>query len=182
MQPLVFAGLLAYVRACIDNDGFFAPVAALLLTLAALTHLTGTMAAVCIGAASLFSFVGGRRQLVFLVLLVLGLVVAGVYLARTIPPYFDVPREFILNLRPIELTLAGVAGIGAALLWLVMRGMEATARLRWILAALTAATWTFAAYAFYFRAPTERPCRARRGQACGCFRPSTCPGLDSPPP
>ena len=46
LQPLVFAGLLAYTRAVYDDDRFFAPVAALLFTLGAFTHITGVLVSV----------------------------------------------------------------------------------------------------------------------------------------
>ena len=44
LQPLVFAGALAYARAHVDGDRFFAPVAAMLLALTLFAHLTGIIA------------------------------------------------------------------------------------------------------------------------------------------
>ena len=56
-QLLVFAGLLAHSRASIDGDRFFAPVAAMLVTLSVFTHFSAVLVVGAIGIALLLGIV-----------------------------------------------------------------------------------------------------------------------------
>ena len=81
LQPLVFASLLAYMRTVCDDDPFFAPVAALLLVLGVFTHLTGALVVGAVMAAAAFAAaVSGRLRWSFWVPLVVGTLIAAVYL------------------------------------------------------------------------------------------------------
>jgi hypothetical protein len=155
MQPLVFAGLLAYVRAQADDDRFFAPVAALLLVLSLFTHVTGalTVAAVAL-AAVIVPFNARSARWSFWLPLVGGTGLAAAYLAHYIPPYFAVPLEFLL--RPAQLVLLGAAAIAGAMLWFAARRIPIADRVRWLALGLVAAIWVFAVYAFFFRVQEGR--------------------------
>ena len=63
LQALVFAGLLAYARAHVDKDRFFAPLAAVLLGLGVFAHITGVFVAATAGGAALVGRFAGQRFL-----------------------------------------------------------------------------------------------------------------------
>lgn len=154
LQPLVFAGLLAYVRSVHDQDRFLAPVSALLFVLGAFTHLTGSMAAGLVGAAAAVDAVarGHRVRLTFWIPLILGTGAAIVYLWRFIPPYFEMPAEFIRNLGAIRLAaLACAAAVALVVLrWVGSRAPDT--RNRWLASGLIAVVWPLALYAYFLRA------------------------------
>jgi hypothetical protein len=156
LQPVVFTALLALTRATRDQDRFFAPLAAVLLVVAAFTHLTGAMVVGLVAAAAFISMVvfGVRVSLWFWLPLVAGTAAAGLYLWKFIPPYFEVPLGFLQNLRPVH--LAGVAaGLVAALAGLrVLRGLDQEHRLRWSALALSGIVAVLATYAWFVRAAT----------------------------
>ncbi|MGE0449441.1 MAG: hypothetical protein AB7Q29_07650 [Vicinamibacterales bacterium] len=158
LQPLVFAGVLAYSRAVHDDMPFFAPVAALLFTLGALTHITGifVMLAIAAGAAVDVALYGYRIRSAFWLLLALGTVVALVFLWRYIPPYFNVPAEFIASLNGPQ--VAGIAGLAAVGLFtlLASRRLAPDRRFLPVTAALTLAVCGLAAYAYFVRTPAGR--------------------------
>lgn len=148
LQPLAFAGLLACVRAVHDRDGFFTVVSALLLTYGAFTHLTGTMVSAAVAAALLFFDVGIRRGAVStLVMLGCGMVGAGVYLWRYLPPYFEMPAGFLQGLSPFHLATVAVALVAAWAGLHISRGLPDLSRTRLVVVALTTVTWMLAAYA-----------------------------------
>ena len=85
MQALVFAGILAFVRAHADGHRLFAPVAALLLGLAVFAHITALFAIAAIVVAVFVERLEGRRLLAsFVVPLVLGTLVA-IVVPRGVP-------------------------------------------------------------------------------------------------
>lgn len=158
MQPLVFAGVLAFARAHADDDRFFGPVAAALLTLAAFAHLTGVIAIAAMVAAAVLERVQGRRaRLEFTVPVLAGTALATAYLVTVLPPYFQVPLGFVRNLQAIHLVLLAVLAIAAAA---ALRGSTVPAitvqARRWIAIALGAGIWIGAIYAYVFRAPGGR--------------------------
>ena len=153
VQPLVFAGLLAYVRCQFDGDRFFAPVSAAVLCLAMFAHLMAALVVVAIVGAALFEFVAGRRpSVIFASVLAAGGVIAIVYFAVVLTPYFQRPLGFLRELQFAHLFLIAVAGAAGALLLMVAR-RPATSELlvRWVPAALIAIVWSAAVYAYYFR-------------------------------
>lgn len=153
LQPLVFAGVLAYLRAVHDNDRFFAPVSAVLFTIGAFTHLTGALVAATVGAAALFEAVSCSRRVpwTFWVVLVTGTAVSSIFLWRYIPPYFETPVGFVNNLRTIHylFALATVALGGGGLI--VLRRLDALTRDRIVGVCLTLLLWVLAAYACFVR-------------------------------
>lgn len=153
MQPLVFAGLAAYARADMDQNRFFAPVAAILLTLAIFAHLTATLAIGGVAAAAVLGTLDGRRPSLALVTpLLAGIGLATLYVVTVLPPYFQVPLGFVRNLQMAHLGGVALLGVAAALL---MRGARrpvvAAAAKRWVPIALVAIVWSAAAYAYFLR-------------------------------
>jgi hypothetical protein len=153
LQPLVFAGLLAYTRAVYDDDRFFAPVAALLFTIGAFTHITGVLVSMTMAVVALFDVLVRRRHtgVAFWMLLAGGCIGAGVFLWRYIPPYFNAPVYYfaIRGAAPIAAAVAAVLG-GLAALLLATR-LPPVARERWLAWGLTVGVWLLAVYAFFFR-------------------------------
>jgi hypothetical protein len=155
MQPIVFAGLLAFVRAHTDDDRFFAPVAGLALGLAIFAHITGALAAAAFAMAAVVARIGGQRlRLSFVLPLIAGTAVAVAYLMSFLPPYFAIPVRYLANLsawQTIALALLPVSGI---VLWRwashPVRGHRVR---RWLPGVLVTAVWAGAAYAFFFREP-----------------------------
>lgn len=153
MQPLVFAGVLAYVRAEADGDRFFAPVAALILVLGVFAHFTGVLAVAAVAIAALLAFVSSRRApLAFGLPLVAGTCLAVAHLAFYLPPYFRLPVGFFSNLQPLQLALLALAAIAGLVILHRTRHAAAAERVRtWVPTFLVAAVWTLAAYAFFIR-------------------------------
>ena len=153
MQPLVFTGVLAYVRAEADGDRFFAPVAALILVLGVFAHFTGVLAVAAVAIAALLAFVSSRRApLAFGLPLVVGTCLAVVHLALYVPPYFRLPVGFFSNLQPLHLALLALAAIASLVILLLTRHAASAERLRtWVPSFMIAAVWTLAAYAFFIR-------------------------------
>ena len=151
MQPLVFAGLLAYVRA--DEDRFFAPIAALLFVLSAFAHLTGAFAIAAIAAAAVLGRLGGQRlRASFAVPLAVGTCLVVAYMAAILPPYFAVPVGFVDNLRPEHMALLGVVALAGFLVWRVANRPAVADRFRlWFPVMLVATVWLGAAYGFFWR-------------------------------
>jgi len=158
MQALVFAAILAWGRAHLDDIGFFAPVAGALLALLAFLRFDAVLAVAAVGAASLlFVAAGGRVRLPFFVTLAAGLALAAVYLVRTMVPYSVYPLGFISNLRPIHLALLGIGGAALAMLPLLRRSPRLVAQVRkWMPVAVIVAVLAGAAYALFLRQPGGR--------------------------
>jgi hypothetical protein len=152
-QALVFAALLAYVRAHADDDGFFAPVAAILFVLGFAAHVTGALAiAAIVGVSVLGRLEGQRMRPWFLVPLAAGSAIAVAYLATTLPPYFAVPLGFVRNLPAGPMAFSGVLAVAAVLLWRVASRPAPAAVLQvWLPRALTAVVMVLAGYALMWR-------------------------------
>jgi hypothetical protein len=153
LQPIVFAGLLSYTRSVRDGDGFFAPVSALLFVLGAFTHLTGSLVAagMTVGAY-VDSFARGNRvRLTFWIPVFAGTTVAAVYLWRFIPPYFDLPLNFIQDLGAARLAAMAVAATVVAVGLGQLRKVPAVPRDAWLATALVGVVWLLALYAYVFR-------------------------------
>jgi hypothetical protein len=113
MQVLVFAGLLASSRASVDKDTFFAPVAALLLTLSFFAHLTGILVIGTVGVVALLSLYDRHTpQLSFLVPLTIGTLVAALYYTTLMAPCIELQLDFVLNRLPLTAALAAPVVLG----------------------------------------------------------------------
>lgn len=156
VQPLVFAGVLAYARAHVEGDRFFAPVAAVLLGLTLFAHILGIL---IVGAACLAALVGradGQPVLAsFGAPLITVTTLAGAYYLTVLAPY--TPLWFLATLGPMHILLAAGAAIAAGAAFVALRRAEAAAIARaWLPRALAAALWLLAAYALFVREGGDR--------------------------
>ena len=152
MQLLVFAGILAFCRASVDGDTFFAPVSAILLTLAFFGHLTGILVIGTVGIASLFSLYDRRTpQLSFLITLFGGTAIATVYYMTLMAPYIERQLRFVLNRLPLSIVVFAVITLGCLI---VLAKSRAASLVRNYLPWTTLAVITsLAGYAYFFRSP-----------------------------
>jgi hypothetical protein len=155
VQALLFAGLLAFARSHVDDDGFFAPVAGTLLGLLIFARFDAILAWAALACAGVFLLVRGRRPRVsFLLPMMVLLAVAAVYAATWMRPGAERYVVFFENLRPLHLALMGAGG--AALLALVVlarRPRVASAVTVWAPHAITLAVVVAVVYAGFFREP-----------------------------
>ena len=150
MQVLVFAGLLAFSRASVDKDTFFAPVAALLLTLSFFAHLTGILVIGTIGIVGLLGLYDRRTpQLSFLVPLTIGTAVAALYYATLMAPYIEIQLEFVLNRLP--LTAAVAAPVALGLIVALAKTRAATHIRRYLPWGVLLVVMLLAGYAYFIR-------------------------------
>ena len=155
LQVLLFGALLAYSRAATEGNRFFAPVAAVLLSLALFAHITAVLAVGALVVASLLGIFDGRRpQMAFLLPVTVGTLLALVYFATVLAPYFDRPVNFVRFMRPTQIgliVLGAIAGIG---LLCTARSRRAAAMVRrWLPWVVLASMWVLATYAYFFRMP-----------------------------
>lgn len=119
MQTLLFAALLAWSRAQVDDDGFFAPVAGTLLALLLFLRFdtvlafAGILVALALGLAT-----GKRPRRSFLIAFGIGCLLGGAYLLGVMQPYMALPIVFARSLHVWQwlLLVAGAIGL-AALAW-----------------------------------------------------------------
>jgi hypothetical protein len=155
LQPLLFAGTLAYVRAQSDEIAFFRPVSAILFVLGIVTHLTAVFAvAAIVGTALLGRSAGQRLRASFAVPLVVGTLIALSYYVSYLPAYFAISTTFVDRLSPANLVLLGFGGVVLMTLWWSsMQPAVARVICRTIPVAVVAALWIAAGYAYFLRAP-----------------------------
>ena len=157
LQVLIFGALLAYSRATTEGNRFFALLAAVLLSLALFAHITAVLAVGALVVASLLGIFDGRRpQIAFLLPVTVGSLLAMVYFATVLAPYFDRPVNFFRFMRPTEVSLI-VLGVVASIGLLCTAGHHRTASIvrRWLPWVVVGSMWVLAAYAYFFR--VERP-------------------------
>ena len=152
MQVLVFAGLLAFSRASVDRDAFFAPVAALLLTLSFFAHLTGILVIGTVGVVALLTVYDRRTlPLSFLVPLVVGATIAAVYYTTLMAPYIERQLNFVLNRLPL------IAVIGAPIILVVLIALAKTRAVepirRYLPWGVLVGVLLLAGYAYFIRRP-----------------------------
>ena len=157
-QVLLFAGLLAFARAHVDGDRFFAPLSALLLGLALFARIDAIVPiAAVLGTVGLLY---ARRQplpVAFLATLSLPLVLAYLYYTRVLRPYSIRPIAFVDTLPAVY--AAAVLLIAASLVAFVIvsRRTALAERLPALLPRVLVGTVLVgAAYALFFRRPTGR--------------------------
>jgi hypothetical protein len=156
LQVLVFAGLLAFSRATVDGDRFFAPVAALLVTLACFAHVTGVLFMGAVSAAAVLGQFDRRSPPVtFLLLLAVGAVLTTLYYAMVMAVYMERHVRFISNIPYITAWALAAIVFGGLLLRLFRS--RAAPRLRaglpWVVVGVVG---VLATYAYFFRVPVGR--------------------------
>ena len=153
LQVLIFSGLLAFSRASVENNRFFAPLAAVLLCLSLFAHFTAVLAVGAVAGAAMLGTIDGRRlQASFLVPLVVGTGVAMLYFSTVLGPYFERPILFLRFLEPTHIAL-GIVGLVVAtgLLWSAQHRSVAVVVRRWLPWTVVGALWSLAVYAYFFR-------------------------------
>lgn len=156
MQAGVFAAMLAFARAHQDDDAFFAPVAAWLLTLQLFSRVEALVAiATLLGSALVYwvSTPHKRLRWSFVLPMVVGTGAGWLYLSQFMRPYFWRVDMFISKLPVSELLMGLVVGVIAIVVARVMRARWASHIERvtpWATAALLI---TLALYAYFLREP-----------------------------
>ena len=153
MQTMLFASLLAFARAHQDDDGFFAPIAGVLLGLQIFLRVDGLLTVVAITGVLIASWLveGRRPRLWFLATLVPGVAAGLWYLTGPMRAYFWRALVFLINLPRQGLVAAAIGSIVliAVLVWLRRTHAE---RGRVLVPRLAAITLVAAAiYAYCFR-------------------------------
>lgn len=156
MQAGVFAALLAFARAHQDDDEFFGPVAAWLLTLQLFSRIEALpVILVCSGAAVLqwIATPGFRLRWRFLLPMAAGTVLGWTYLSTLMRPYFWRVDLYISKLPIVEIALGLVVAGMAIALGRFMRRTLAVPLERWLPWTLSVVLVGLALYAFFLRAP-----------------------------
>ncbi len=157
LQALLFAGLLAFARAHVDDDPFFAPVAGVLLGLLVFVRFDAVLAWAGVGVASVFLLLRGRRPGIwFIVPIVAALGAVSFYISTVMRPGFSRYAVFFENLRPVHLALLGTAAAAAAALLLSGTRRMARPVSRWTPWVVSALVVSASIYAYFFRAPGGR--------------------------
>ena len=153
LQVLTFGGLLAYSRASVDGDRFFAVVAGLLVTLAAFTHLTGVfLIAILLVVACLSTYDKRPLPLVFLTVTIAGGAAAALYYSTFMAPYVERYAR-VIGSFPNLTRGALVAGFAFGALLFIGRTRAAPHVRRWLPWGVVAIVWALSAYAYFFRVP-----------------------------
>jgi hypothetical protein len=159
MQTLLFAAMLASARAHADEDGFFAPVAGLLLGLLVFLRFDAVLGiAGVIGGLALHALAGGRLRVSFFVALGCMLLVAVPYLGGPLRGYVERPIVFLTFLRWWQYAGLGLGTIGVILALVAGRRSPAVSRRTAAIApiALSAVLAAAALYALYLRQPAGK--------------------------
>ena len=149
-QVLAFGGVLAYIRAHVDGDRFFAPIAAILIGLTPFLHITGIVAIGAIGLATLLGRYGGQPFLAsFALPLVVATGFAAVYYLTVLAHY--TPFWYIARFRPEHgIVITGALAV-VALAFAAGRPAFAARVRRWLPPATTLALSILAVYALFIR-------------------------------
>ena len=159
MQALLFAALLASARAHADDDGFFAPVAGLLLGLLLFLRIDAVLGIAGVAAGLVLAVLnGGRIRWSFAAVLLAFSVGAIFYLAGPMRAYVYLPIVFLTNLRGWQYALLGAAALTAAGAVGVARRRPAVLQPIATIApsALSVLVVVAAVYALYLRHPSGR--------------------------
>ncbi len=182
MQALLFAALLAHARAHVDGDGFFAPVAGVLLGLLLFLRFDAVLGIAAVLAALALGVLADRARLriSFVVSFALTAALASAYLVGPMRHYADLPIVFLSHFAWWQYALIATgAGCGVIALVLGARLPALGARVRTIAPTVLAFALVGAAvYALLLREPVG-PLAARDAYALRTFAAYylTLPGL-----
>lgn len=159
MQTLLFAAVLASARAHADEDGFFAPVAGLLLGLLLFLRFDSVLGVAGVLAALVLVVLGGGRVRFSLFVVLAGAAgLAAWYYAGPMSGYAYLPIVFLSNLRPWHYgALAGGATLAVLVLAASRRWPKAGRRVVAPVPALIAMVLIAGAgYALFLREPAGK--------------------------
>jgi hypothetical protein len=154
MQALLFAALLANARAHVDDDGFFAPVAAVLLGLLLFLRFDVVLGIVGVAAGLVLGVLHGRRARVsFMVVFAIVAIAASMYLLGPMRAYAAMPILFFRTLpswASVALAAIVLAGVAALVVsWRVPATMTRVGG--WIPFGILFGVCVLALYALVFR-------------------------------
>lgn len=154
-QALGLAGLVAVARAHVDDDPFFAPVAAVLLGLLPFARFDAILfVALAAGGPLLLWIAGDRLRWWFAVPLACLAAAFYWYFVTVVAPYAALPRDWIRVRHVAIITGGGLGLVGLAVLrWFTRSRPSHRALLYWVPRALLAVTLALAVYAWFFRHP-----------------------------
>ena len=161
VQGLVFTGLLAYARAHVDAQRFFAPIAAILFGLTLFAHLLGILVVGAVSMAVILGRCAGQRvQIAFVLPLAVMTAAAAAYFVIVPWPYVLMSFQFILEQEKAPRLVVAAAVLVAAVLVafrVTDRWTAAAAGTRiWLPRLLLASIWLLAAYALVFAEGGDR--------------------------
>ena len=157
-QALLFAAMLAWSRAQIDDQPFFGIVAASLVGMLLFLRFDMILALVgFIGAAAIGRVAGQRPVVGFFATLTLWVAVAALYLFGLMKPYMALPIIFAANLPPWQAALLGLAGLVAIALLVGAARLHVTRSLLPLVPpTLIVVVLGLATYAYFFRSASGR--------------------------
>jgi hypothetical protein len=154
-QALGVAALLAVARAHVDEDPFFAPVAAVLLGLLPFARFDAILIVGLAATGPVLQWIGGDRfRWRFIVPLAALVVAFAAYFLTIVAPYAKLPRiwfgvhqtEIMVGLPALVLALFGIR-------WVLARLPSRRVLLYWTPRALLVTTLAMAFYAWFLRQP-----------------------------
>ena len=156
LQVFVFSSILAYSRATVGGDRFFALVAGLLVTLAGFTHISGLFViGIFLVAFLLGPFARQRPSFVFPVVAISGSALVGLYYLTVLAPYVERYANVIRRFPNLSISvLAGAVTLGTLLALSRMAAAGFVAR--WLPWSVVAVVLTLAGYAYFLRFPVGR--------------------------
>jgi hypothetical protein len=156
MQAALFASFLAFARAIQDDDRFFAPIVAWLLTLQLFSRVEGLLAILVVAGVAVLSWLAvPDRKLRWAMLLPLaaGTWLGLQYLTTLMAAYFWRPMEFLGKLPRVPMQAGIVLGLVAIGVMAFRREKTAPLLKGWLPAIVAAAVTGLAVYAYFFREP-----------------------------
>lgn len=153
MQSALFAAALALARA-IEDDRFFGPVAAWLLTLQLFSRVEGLLSMLVFAVAAVIAWVAipeRRLRWGFLVPAAAGTWIGLQYLTTLMSAYFWRPLAYLGKLPEIPTRVGIVVGIGLLILMGWQRAKVGPFVKRWVPIAVAGAIAMLAVYAYFFR-------------------------------
>ena len=156
LQALVFASILAYSRATVGGDRFFALVAGLLVTLAGFTHITGVFViGIFLVAGLLGPFARQRPSFVFPVVAIAGFALVGLYYFTVLTPYSERYANIIRGFPNLSIW-ALVGAVFLVTLLVFSRTASAAFLARWLPWSIVVIVLALAGYAYFLRFPVGR--------------------------
>ncbi|HEV3483792.1 MAG TPA: hypothetical protein VG106_00180, partial [Vicinamibacterales bacterium] len=156
MQALLFGAILASARAHVDEDRFFAPVAAMLLGLLLFLRFDAVLGIAAIAAALVLLMLRGSwPRLSFVLTLACFALLAIPYMLGPLRAYAHLPIVWLTHLKPWQYAalLAAPAALALALRVAARRPAIAARMIVLLPIACIAVVWMAAIYAMYFREP-----------------------------
>jgi hypothetical protein len=152
-QALLFAAMLAWSRAQVDDQPFFGPVAASLIGMLLFLRFDMVLAvAGFVGAAAIGRAAGQRAVTGFFATLTLWTAIAALYLFGMMKPYMALPLIFVTHLAVWQAALLGVAGLLTVAVLIGASRLAITRRLLPLLSpTLIVVVLALAVYAWFFR-------------------------------